>query len=168
MRRARRRPASSTPNRSPRHSLSRCHLPSVESLRRSSAVWHSTERCGVRLGVGSALRACVLAQHKRRRRAHVSKRGVHPEHRKKVSSRGAATADMRKNMRSSCCLLRYEADNTLRRLTAVRNAKVLALRKRLRKSGYREGRKASATAQPLTDGRTDDNLFRFRASVYPW
>ena len=31
-----------------------------------------------------------------------------------------------------------------------------------------EGRKASATAQPLTDGRTDDNLFRFRASVYPW
>ena len=45
---------------------------------------------------------------------------------------------------------------------------VLALRKRLRKSGYREGRKASATAQPLTDTRTDDNLFRFRASVYPW
>ena len=32
---------------------------------------------------------------------------------------------------------------------------VLALRKRLRKSGYREGRKASATAQPLTDRQTD-------------
>ena len=32
---------------------------------------------------------------------------------------------------------------------------MLALRKRLRKSGYREGRKASATAQPLTDGQTD-------------
>ena len=30
----------------------------------------------------------MLTQHKRRRRAHVSKRGVHPEHRKKVSSRG--------------------------------------------------------------------------------
>ena len=45
---------------------------------------------------------------------------------------------------------------------------VLALRKRLRKSGYREGRKASATAQPLTDRQTDDNLFRFRASVYLW
>ena len=45
---------------------------------------------------------------------------------------------------------------------------VLALRKRLRKSGYHEGRKASATAQPLTDRQTDDNLFRFRASVYLW
>ena len=31
-----------------------------------------------------------------------------------------------------------------------RNAKVLALRRRLRKSGYREGRKASTTAQLLT------------------
>ena len=40
---------------------------------------------------------------------------------------------------------------------------VLALRKRLRKSGYREGRKASATAQPLTDGQTDDNLLPLRA-----
>ena len=104
-----------------------------------------------------------------------------------------------------CCLLRYEADNTLRRLTlplsshyrstpskcksarfekaseeigVPRGKKseryrstphyrsrslVLALRKRLRKSGYREGRKASATAQPLTDGRTDDNLLPLRA-----
>ena len=32
---------------------------------------------------------------------------------------------------------------------------LLALRKSLRKSGYREGRKASAAAQPLTDGQTD-------------
>ena len=78
--------------------------------------------------------------------------------------------DIRKNIKSKaeaaaiccCCLLRYQADNTLRSLTEVgtaqlalplkitQNAKVLALRKRLRKSGYREGRKASATAQLLT------------------
>ena len=49
--------------------------------------------------------------------------------------------------------LHYRSARTTAQLR--RNAKVLALRKRLRKSGYREGRKASATAQPLTDGRTD-------------
>ena len=70
---------------------------------------------------------------------------------------GDIRKNIRKNMKSKaeaaaiccCCLLRYQADNTLRRLTAVglpyrsarttaqlrRNAKVLALRKRLRKSG---------------------------------
>ena len=44
--------------------------------------------------------------------------------------------------------LHYRSARTTAQLR--RNAKVLALRKRLRKSGYREGRKASATAQLLT------------------
>ena len=67
-----------------------------------------------------------------------------------------------------CCLCRCDIKPTTRfaglhyrsaRTTAQlrRNAKVLALRKRLRKSGYREGRKASATAQLLTTAQLRRN-----------
>ena len=40
-------------------------------------------------------------------------------------------------------------------LNSVEMQKVLALRNLRGRSRYREGRKASATAQPLTDGQTD-------------
>ena len=77
---------------------------------RICCVWHSSERRGVRLGVGSALRACVLAQHKRRRRAHVSKRGVHPEHRKRGGCDGRYEKKYEKKYEYSRFLLLFAAE----------------------------------------------------------
>ena len=72
MHRAWQRPAASTPDRSPRQARSRCHLPSAESLRRSSAVWHSSEQRRVRLAARERIRAtsmCVRVGRARRRPA---------------------------------------------------------------------------------------------------
>ena len=72
MHRAWQRPAASTPDRSPRNAWSRRHLPSAESLRRSSAVWHSSEQRRVRLAARERIRAtsmCVRVGRARRRPA---------------------------------------------------------------------------------------------------
>merc|ERR1712139_728551 len=65
------------------------------------------------------------AQHKRRRRAHVSKRGVHPE-RKKVSSRGGRDGRYEKKYGVvGCCDMMKP---TLRSHTAVGIAQLALLR----------------------------------------